>query len=149
MNFPHDIGASLAVGGELNYALVAGAATDNDEQETAVVDRLGFNSGSVFIPWAATCTDKKKLTVTVKRYQSADGTNFDAAETIQAATDVFTAADPALAATGIIRVDEDWSSLKRYVKYGVTADLSASQTDTASYAVVVVKGGATERPAND
>lgn len=149
MDFPKNFGAQFDEGGNLVHTLVAGAASDNSEKTGAVVDRRGFNSGSILIPWAATCTDTKKLTVTVKRYQSADNSNWDAAETVKAATDVFTAAAPTLSGTGVIRIDEDWSSVKGYVKYSVTADLDASGTDTATYGLVVVKGGAVDLPAND
>ena len=149
MDSPKNFGALFDEGGNLVHTLVAGAASDNSEKTGAVVDRMGFGSGSILIPWAATCTDTKKLTVTVKRYQSADNSNWDAAETIKAATDLFTAAGAVVDGSGVVRIDEDWSSAKRYVKYSVTADLNAASTDTATYGLVVVKGGAVDLPAND
>ena len=149
MDSPKNFGALFDEGGNLVHTLVAGAASDASEKTGAVVDRMGFGSGSILIPWGATCTDTKKLTVTVKRYQSADNSNWDAAETIKAATDVFTAtADPeVLSGSGLIEVDQDLSGCKRYVKYSVTADLNAANTDVAAYALIVNVGGQEALPA--
>lgn len=148
MKCPKSLGEYVKTVGNKVHYLVAGAASDNAEKETPVIDRLGYQSAVVAIPWnAIAVTDAKKLTLTVKRYQSANGTDFDAAETIKAATDVFTAADPKLAAEGLIEIDQDLSGCKRYVKYSVTADLNASGTDTAAYGVMVTLGGAELIPA--
>lgn len=136
--------------GYKSHYLVAAAGTDNVEKVGAVIDRHAHGnalSAKVQVPWnALAVTDTKKLTITVKRYQSADGANWDAAETVKAATDVFVAAAPTLAAEGLIEVEQNLAGCKRYLKYGVTADLDAANTDTACYALLVNVGGGNELP---
>lgn len=143
---PKNLDAQVKGAGYLTHNLVAAAASDNSEKIGEVIDRLGFQSAVVFINWNTTCTDAKKLTATVKRYQSADNTNWDAAETIQAATDLFVASNPTLTGKGLIEIAQDLSGCKRYVKYSVTADLDAANTDVAAYGLVAVLGGSDSIP---
>ena len=148
MKCPKDLGSYVKVGGQKSHSLVAAAASDNAAKETAAINRQGYLSAVVLVPWEAQAiTDTKKLSLTVKRYQSANGTSWDAAETIQDATAVFTAATPTLAGNGCLKLAQDLSGCKQYVKYEVTADLDASGTDTACYSVVVVLGGGDVVPA--
>lgn len=145
-----NVGALFAGAGQKAHSLVAGAASDNSEKEGAVINRLAHGnaqSAKVQVAWETTCTDAKKLTLTVKRYQSADGSNWDAAETRKAATDVFVAANPVLSGSGILELNEDISDCKQYVKYSVIADLDAANTDVASYGLIVNLGGQEALPA--
>jgi hypothetical protein len=137
----------VKAGGYEAHYLLAGAASDNVAKDTGTIDRLGFLSAILLVIWRAIAvTDTATLSFTIRRYQSADGTNWDAAETIQAATVAFTAATPTLTGKGSIHIAQDLSELKRYLKYDVIADLSASGTDTAAYSVLCELGGADAIP---
>lgn len=144
------IGDFFKGAGQKGHYLVAAAGSDNSEKVGAVIDRHEHGnalSAKVQVAWEALAvTDTKKLTLTVKRYQSANNSDWDAAETIKAATDVFTAAAPTLAGSGILEVEQNLSGCKRYVKFSVTADLNADNTDTACYALIVNLGGGNELP---
>jgi hypothetical protein len=132
---------------ETHY-LVAGAASDNTAKNTGTVDRLGYSSAMVYVFWRALAvTDTATLAITVTREQSADGSNWDAAETLVNAETIFTAANPTLAGKGVKEIAQDLSGCKRYVRYAVTANLSAANTDTAAYSVVCQLGGSDVLPA--
>ena len=139
------IGDYFKGAGQKAHFLTAGAATDNAEKEGVIIDRHAHGnalSAKLQVIWEALAvTDTKKLTLTVKRYQSDDGVNFDAAETVKAATDVFVADDPTLSGSGILEVEQNLEGCKRYVKYSVIADLDAVGVDTAAYALVANVGG--------
>jgi hypothetical protein len=144
----NDFASQYTTGAQLVHTLVAGAASDDADKETAVADLKGYRSGEVLIPWAATCADGKILEMTVTRLQSADGTNFDAAETIKAKATLFTAAAPAaLSGSGIVKLSQNFEGLKRYVKYVVKANLDAANTDVATYSCLLIMGGAVNKPA--
>jgi len=144
---PKNLGAYIKGLAGLAWALVAAAGSDNAAKTTDVIDRKGYLSGVLEIPWNATAvTDTKTLSIGVRRFQSADNSAWDAAEVILAPTVVFTAANPTLAGTGTVEIDQDLSACKRYVKYEVTADLSHTSVDTACYGCVFILGGADTAP---
>lgn len=144
------IGDYFKGAGYKSHYLVAAAASDAAEKIGAVIDRHTHGnalSAKVQVAWnALAVTDGKKLTITVKRYQSENNADWDAAETVKAATDVFLAAAPTLAAEGLIEVEQNLAGCKRYVKYSVIADLDAANTDTACYSLVVNVGGGDTLP---
>jgi len=124
--------------------IVAGSSTDNVEVTTAVVDRLGYGSGSLIISFNATLASTETISFTVKEQESADNSTWDTAATIQSATVAATGTSGVK--TGVVKLDLDYTSKKRYIKYLITADLSASATDTADWHAISIIGGADELP---
>jgi hypothetical protein len=144
MGLPKDVGHEVQEGVGQAYYWTSGAG---ETEQTCATDRAGYSSGKVIVEWnAQAVTDKKKLTLTIQRYQSADNSNWDAAEVLQAATDVFTAATPVLAATGRYVFNQNFDGVKRYVRYGVTGVLNKGSVDTASYSLAILLGGSATLP---
>jgi hypothetical protein len=145
MATPKDVGHGLQCVPGLTNGWIAGGANEI-EKTSAVIDRAGYSSAKVIVEWnAQAVTDKKKLTIVVKRYQSSDNSAWDAG-TVILTSDVFTAANPTLAGAGHSVVNENFDGITRYVKYSVTGTLNQGNTDTASYGLMIVLGGAATEP---
>lgn len=111
----------------------------------ATIDRLGFGSAKVVVSWKTSLTASQTLSLAIAYQDSADGTTWNTAVALQAAT---------VMATGALTnsVDEvqfslDMTSLARYVRINFTPDLSHSGTDTAVVGAVLILGGADTLPA--
>lgn len=111
----------------------------------ATIDRLGFGSAKVVVSWKTSLTASQTLSLAIAYQDSADGSTWNTAVAIQAAT---------VMATGALTnsVDEvqfslDMTSLARYVRINFTPDLSHSGTDTAVVGAVLILGGADTLPA--
>lgn len=130
------------------HAATAGAGTDNSEQTGASIDRTGYLSGTAAIAWTATLASGATLSLTVKEQESADGSTWDTATTVHAAAVVATGESGGSTETGITRVKVNLSGKKKYVRYNVTSDLSAANTDTSVYGALMILGGADEHPAS-
>jgi hypothetical protein len=125
----------------------AGGTGDATEVTGTTIDRSGYQSGVIGIAYTATLAATKTLKFTVKRAESADGTNWDTAVTLKDAVVVATGATGGSTETGVLEIDEDFSGMKRYVHYLVTPDLSATGTDVATWMAVATLGGAVVIPA--
>lgn len=120
----------------------AGGTGDATEVTGATVDRLGFGSAAVAIAYTTTLAATKTLSLAVSVQESDDGTNWDTAEVLQAATVQATGDTGGSTETGVLKIVDSYETRARYVRYNVTPDLSNTATDTASIACVVVLGGA-------
>lgn len=127
-------------------SLITAAGTgDNTKVTGQTIDRLGSSgsmadSGVLAVAWQAALTNTKTLSFACELAESADGTNYDTAEVVQAATVVYTAGSSATF-HGVKEYTIDLSGRKRYIRFNLTPDLNASGTDTAVYGAVFVMGG--------
>jgi hypothetical protein len=123
-------------------SLVTAAGTgDNSKVTGTTIDRKGTDVGSMAqscelaIAWKTALTDTKTLSLAVEYQTSADNSSWDTAVVMQAATVVKTAT----ATTNYVGIEKftlDLTSLKRYVRFSVTPDLSHTGTDTALFVAV-------------
>lgn len=147
-----DIGSQLLIKAAAAGRLVAAGTGDATEITGQTIDRMGargqmYQSAKIAAAYHCVLTDTKTLSIGLKIQESADGSNWDTAEVIYAATVVATAANPALEFTGVKVTDLDLSSRKRYVRFNPTPDLNHSGTDVAEIAVTVTLGGGAVLPA--
>lgn len=131
----------------------AGGAGDATAVAGIAIDRLAGNiplNAEILLAFTATLAATKTLSIgTVKVEQSADGANWDAT-----AYKAFT--DPGIVATGqaggstekgVVKLQVDLRSAKRFVRFGFTPDLSASGTDTATAVAIWNLAGFDRLPA--
>lgn len=128
---------------------VAAGTGDNTELTSAVIDRVptglaGYASMLLAVCAKVTLASAQTLALTVKIADSADGSTFGSDVTIVNAATV---------ATGVLtnsnqtyELGINLSGYKRYVQFKVTANLSASATDTFVYGCVGVLGGSDRLP---
>jgi hypothetical protein len=126
--------------------IVAGSGTDDTKvTNTDGVDVQGFSSAQLAIAWNGVLTDEKTLKLTVEVSESDDDSTYstpvELLEQVQA-----TAETPTTDYSGVKLINFDLSGYKRYLKIGITLDLNASGTDTASWHAVLILGGAQELP---
>jgi hypothetical protein len=125
----------------------AGGTGDATAVEGATINRDGYLSGVLAIPFTATLAATKTLKFTVEVQESADGTTWDTEVKLKDAVVVATGKTGGSTETGVLEVNENLSGRKLYVRYNVTADLSATGTDTCSFAATFALGGARKIPA--
>lgn len=127
--------------------LTAGGAGDNAEVTGGVIDTLDSLSAVLAVYCRSTIAASKKLSLTVKVAESADGSTFGADETLVTAATAQTGAITNGEAVYELKVD--LSALKarqRYLRFKVTPDLDAASTDTSTIAAFVLLGGARVKP---
>lgn len=139
-------GSQTAAGAAI--CTVAGATEDGTKVTGATIDRKGYGSLKLRTTFVATLTNTKTASFTVEEQQSSDGSTWDTATTVQAATVV---------ATGTATVanfydvqdhgDIDLGAKKRYVRYNVTPALSATSADDLIWTTSVSLGGPDKVPA--
>lgn len=133
--------------------LVAAGTGDNTKVTGQTIDRYGasgvqrYNSAVVSMAYHCVLADTKTLSIALEIQESADGSNWDTAEVIYAATVVATAANPALEFTGTKQTGVNLAGRKRYCRFNHTPDLNASGTDTAEVVGTVTLGGGHTLPA--
>jgi hypothetical protein len=157
-------------GGAYNTAgapvlIVADSATDNVAVDGEVIDRLVANSqmaksATILIPFLATLSATETVSFLVTIKDSADGSSFGAATTLQASTVAATGEGGGSNEGGLVEINLSLDSYRRYVKVQVTCDLSQADipevvepptpaveaTDTATWACAVVLGGFSRFP---
>jgi hypothetical protein len=111
----------------------------------ATIDRQGFGSAKVVVCWLTTLTAAKTLSLAVAYQDSADGSSWNTAVALQAATVMATG--ELTASKDEVEFNLDMSGLQRYVRINFTPDLSHTGTDTAVVAATIILGGADELPA--
>lgn len=133
--------------------LVAAGAGDNTEVTGNTIDRYGasgkqrYASAVVSINCRAVLAASKKLQIGLKLQESSDGSSWDTAEVVYAATDVLVDSGSGSTLTGNKVTGLDLSSRKRYIRFNHTPDLDASGTDTAEVIGTVTLGGGHTLPA--
>lgn len=128
--------------------VTAAGSGDATEVDGAWIDRRGYNSIKVVIPYTATLAESETISVAanLQDASASDGTgaaDFGTAlsSTVQATGDTGGSTE-----TGVVEMDFDVSGADRYVRIQFTPDLSASATDTAELAAVYVLAGSNENP---
>ena len=130
---------------------VAGAGTDNAEQNGAFVDRKDYTSVDVYLAFTATLAAAATLTLVANLQDSADGSNGIADFTLGGksvpSTVIATGPGGGGTVTGLVYLGRwDLTMAKRFVRVQFTTDLSASGTDTASVAAFYSFNGGRELP---
>lgn len=126
-------------------ALTAAGTGDATEVTGQTINRDGYDSGVVCIAWKATLADTKTISFAVTVQESADGTTWDTAVAIQAATIAKTATS-ATTFYGVVEINENLAPRKLYVRYNITPDLNASGTDVATWGAMFIRGGSRRLP---
>lgn len=113
---------------------------------TTGIDRQGFNSCAFLVQYSAALVTDKALTVALN-ITSCDtvGGSYDTGEALLAATAAVTGVADATV-TGVYKINVDLSKYKRYIKFGLQPNLTATGTDTAVVNGIVVLGGADTLP---
>lgn len=128
-------------------SLVAGSVTDDIKvTNTDGIDRLGYNSAKLIISANATLGATETLDFDVELSQSEDDSTYTTPVASYTAETLLEGGAGGSTESGILELDIDLSSYDRYLKIGITGDLSASDTDTADWQAVLILGGATEVP---
>lgn len=125
----------------------AGGTGDATAVTGATIDRDNYLSGVLSIAYKATLAADKTLTLAVERQESSDGTNWDTAVAIQAATLADTGGGGGTTETGVVKFNLNMSGYKRYVRFNFTPELNAANTDVAVISAQFVLGGAYKVPA--
>ena len=115
-------------------AVTAGGAGDATEALTPAIDLTAlpdrFEAVTFVAPVTATLAATKSLTVTGKFITSDDDVTYT--DMTSASTVLTLSSTAGGTVTGAIVADCSLEYAKRYVKFGITPDLSAANTDTAN-----------------
>lgn len=113
-------------------SITAAGSGDNTKVTGATIDTLDFHSAKVSIAYKTTLGTADTLSFAIELQESDDDSSWDTAEVIQALTVVETGAATAENGVREYRVDlqGNGQARKRYIRFNITPDLSASGTDT-------------------
>lgn len=133
-----------------NTAATAAGTGDNTAVIGAIIDRVAIGtpqSAVLAIPFTATLGEDETLSIGYTVQEGQDSGLSDAA-TLQTAALAVVATGPSGGGTvtGTFEVNVPLMAAGRYVRANFTPDLSASGTDTAALAAVLVFGGAERLP---
>lgn len=143
--FPRHLGAEVKSFGCGAATATAAGTGDNTAVTGASIDRTGYSSGVLAIGYRTTLASTKTLSLAAELQESADGTTWDTAEALQAATVQETGA--ATNKAGVKEFDIDLTGRKKFIRFNFTPDLSATAADTVDVAAIFVAGGADIKPA--
>lgn len=148
---PFHFADEVKADGGLGYSALAAGAGDNVEVTGGNIDRMapgeqGFDALAILHCGTAVLGDAETLTLRTQIQESADGSAFDAAEEIEAATVVATGGGGGTTETYQRKVKVDLRGRKRFVRILTTPNLSAGATDTADGGSVGAMGGAKVEP---
>lgn len=126
----------------------AGGTGDTTEVNGAYVDRQGFSSLKVLIPYSAVLAATKTLSIAANLQDATSSAGAGVADFGSAMASAIVATGPTGGGTvaGVVELDFDVSGADQYVRVQYTPDLSATGTDTANLAAVYVLGGAQVQP---
>jgi hypothetical protein len=147
MGAPHiaDIGKYLKTASCNGISITAGGTGDNTALTGASIDRRGYGSANFVIAYKTTLAASETLSFAAEYQESSDGSNWDTATALQAATVAKTGA--VTAGHGVVEFDVNLEGKKRYIRFNFTPNLSASGTDTAVVYGTAILGGADVLPA--
>lgn len=148
MNSPHDIGAHLASqAGGAGTAVAAGSG-DATEVDGPWVDRTGFISCKLVITYKAVLADAESISFAANLQDATADDGTGAADFGDAlANAIFATSSGGTTEEGVAELDIDLVLANQYIRAQVTPDLSASGTDTLTWAAAIVMGGAIVEPA--
>jgi len=121
----------------------AGSTYDNVAIAGACIDRLNYTSGAVAIFYSTTLTAKKALEASISIKEADAGEDYGSAVPLLTTESIATATG-----VGVYTFPIDLSTYKRYVQFTTTLNLTNTGTDTADYAVAVIKSGSNIIPAS-
>lgn len=124
----------------------AGGSGDNTKVTGQTINRQGFLSGVLAVAFKATLAEDETVSFAVEVQESADGSNWGTAEVLQAATVAATGDTGGSTEYGVVEINENLKGRKKYVRYNITPDLSATTTDTLTWGATFVLGGADVKP---
>lgn len=119
----------------------AGSTYDNVSIAGACIDRLNYQSGAVAIFYSTALTATKVLQGSISIKEAGVGEAFGSAIPLLTAESIATASG-----VGVYTFPIDLSTYKRYVQFTTTFNLTNTETDTAEYAVAVIKSGSNTIP---
>ncbi len=125
--------------------VTAGAGNELDVNGPSV-DRIGYRAGVLVCPVRATLTAAATFTVSVKVQHSDTGTSGWADFAGPTSNLVLTGAADGSTESGLLELNLNLTTAKRYIRAVITGTLSASATDTARAAGAFVLSGAAEKP---
>ncbi|MGK7663370.1 hypothetical protein [Marinovum algicola] len=132
-----------------NIAATAGGSGDATEVTGTIFDRLSIGSptsGVLAVSYTATLAEDETLSLTYSVESGAESDLSDAT-VLKTGTVVLATGDTGGSTeAGIAEIDLNLLAAGRYVRADLTPDLSASGTDTAALAAVVVCGGMDRLP---
>jgi len=125
--------------------IVAAGAGDATKVTGQSINRLVngamANSAQISTAFLAALTAAKTLSLAHEIQESADGSSWDAAEVLQAATVVETGAGNKRGTHAPAALALDLTKRKQYFRVNVTPDLSNTATDTATFHTQAVLAG--------
>ncbi len=137
--------------GGILHQITAGAGNDNTEQNGPSIDRLGHDSATVVLLGRANLTASKTLALSCTLQHSTDGSTWaDAPAENQPANQSGGGAIATVSTTGdsnfLAEYDVNLRGLNQYMRVQFTGDLSASGTDIATIACLVMLAGSRRLP---
>ena len=126
--------------------LTDAAAEDGTKVTSASIDRMGYDSAVLVVPAFAHLANTKTLTFAVGILESDDDSAWAAEEVLQAATTLLTGDVGHAKKTGILHLDINLRTRKRYFRITLTPATN-SAGDTANFAAAVLLGGKSSLPA--
>ena len=147
---PTDIGAHITSRfGGAGRALAAGTG-DATEVDSGWIDRTGKFSAKLIISYTATLADTETISFAANLQDASAAAGTGAADfgTALASTVQATGDTGGTTETGVVELDFNLMTADNFIQAQVTPDLSASGTDVATWAAVIVLGGAETLPAS-
>jgi len=129
-----------------DFTVTSGAGHDNVAQTGNSCDRLDYESASIILAGIASISATFFLTAKIQLQDSADNSSWNAAVTLQAATNVVVGA-VSNAYFVMPRLDLNLNTYNRYVRLVVTMQATKGSVDTYAWAAAFVLGGAVNKPA--
>ena len=127
--------------------ILAGGTGDGVKITGETVDTQGYSSVAVVTGYLAALADTKTLSFAHELQESSDDSTWDTAEVVEAATVYGTGTTGGTNERGKAEFAIDMKLRKRYIRFNVTPDMSATGTDTATFHTIAVMGGANVLPA--
>lgn len=124
----------------------AGGSGDNTKVTGQTINRQDYLSGVLVIAFKAALSEGKTVSFAVEVQESSDGSSWDTAVVLQAATVAATGGAGGSTEYGTVEINENLKGRKKYVRYNITPDLSATSTDTLTWGAAFVLGGASKLP---
>lgn len=120
-------------------------STDGSEQTSAYIDRTGFESCKVVLAYETTLTAAETLTIAANLQNDDDGAGTNLADFGDAMTAAVVATGESGGSTenGVVELDFDLSTARRYIRVQFTPTLSASSSDVGAIMAIAIMGGAT------
>jgi hypothetical protein len=145
-----DIGASLVgvQAATIGATQVAGGAGDATKVTGTTINRKGAMSCTLVITGTATLQATKTQSFAVEYQTSTDGSTWATAVAMQASTVAATGDTGGSTETYAVELDLLLKGKPKYIRFNVTPDLDAADTDTAVWSAACVLGGYDTIPAS-